>query len=267
MTRAWLLGALVAAGLQLRAADGAVPIPTYTADSIVHSADFSSGPLAPNTPATIFGVNLSYSTGQPNSDGRLPTQLAGVSVFVANTPASLLYVSEKQINFLVPDWLRPGDVTLRVTRQGVTGPNVTITLADAAPALFRGESDVALATHGGSASIITATEPAAPGDLVVIYATGLGQTGTSLGEVPVAASQIKRLSDFQILLNGEPVDRARIAYAGVTPGCWGLYQINVFLPDHLADDPEIRVGVGDQWSAAGLKLPVRQPQLSPQLVR
>src|SRR5580704_3350533 len=114
--------------------------PAYTAASIVKSSDYSSGPFAPNSVLSIFGSTLSWYTYALESGdiaaNTLPIELVGVEVYVDNWPSPMLYVSGGQINFIVPGNEIAGDVTVRVVREGVTGPVVTITLANAAPGLF-----------------------------------------------------------------------------------------------------------------------------------
>src|SRR5580700_7524154 len=138
MYSAWL--ALAAVGF-CGAARGQAP--SYSAANIVNASDYSAGPFAPNSVLTLFGSNLAFGTAgltqQNIVSGTLPFQLADISVYIDNTPVPLLYVSSgssDQINFLVPTNEIAGPVPLRVVRQGLTGPTVTITLANAAPALF-----------------------------------------------------------------------------------------------------------------------------------
>jgi uncharacterized protein (TIGR03437 family) len=235
--------------------------PSYSAATIVNSGSFAPGALAPNTLITIFGTDLSFSRAAANleavSSGFLPTELAGVRVLVASTPAPLFYVDDKQINLLVPSYLRPGDTKLVVLRQSIAGPEVAITIGESAPALFRA-GDFAIATHADS-SVITADSPAHPGEIVVIYATGLGAVTQELpiNSAPQTALPIRRLADFRLLLDGVAVDPANIFYVGITPRSRGLYQINVALPESTGVDPEIRIAIADQSSPADLKLPVR----------
>ena len=58
-------------------------------------------------------------------------------------------------------------------------------------------------------------------------------------------------------LNGSAVDPSKVAYAGVTPGYAGLYQVNLFVPDDAPANPEVRIGWTGQMSAAQLILPVQ----------
>jgi len=67
--------------------------PAYTGATIVNSATGTADALAPNTIATIYGTNLSYSTTS-SADGigggpLLPQELADVQVFLAGSPVSL----------------------------------------------------------------------------------------------------------------------------------------------------------------------------------
>ena len=262
--QAWIRAAALASGLIVQAEDGTRKTnPSYTPDSIVNSASFTAGPLAPNTLGTVFGSDLSFTeeTAVPNSGGSLPKDLAGVSVFIGSAPAALYYVSPRQINFIVPSNIRPGVRKLWVTRQGIRGPQVDITLADASPALFRVDPGFVIATHADGSSI-TPGAPAHPGEVVVVYATGLGATDPSLpddGTAPTLPLVIRRAADLRVLLDGMPVEIRNIAYAGVTPRWLGLYQVNLTLPGAAADDPEIRLAIGDAATAPRLRLPLRDP--------
>ena len=98
--------------------------PVYAAEDIVNASDYSPGPFAPNSVVSIFGTNLSWYSEAFSSTvgGGVSTALSGVEVFVANSPAPILYVSPSQINFLIPSTVRPGNMMLHVVREGVTGP-------------------------------------------------------------------------------------------------------------------------------------------------
>src|SRR5207302_8911426 len=98
-----------------------------------------------------------------------------------------------------------------------------------------------------------------PGDIVVLYATGLGETTPPViyGQLPTAAASLKQIRDFKVLLAGVAVDADAVAYAGIAPGFAGLYQINVRLPQSVTANPELRIGMGDALSRPDLRLPVQ----------
>jgi uncharacterized protein (TIGR03437 family) len=247
--------AVLAASASL-GADGARQAPTYSAASIVNAASNAVGELAPNTVAIIYGTNLSYETAA--ASGNAVRELAGVQVTVGYVSAVLYYVSPGQVNLVIPNMLRGSEADLVLALNAKAGPTVRIALRDAAPALFQWEGNTVVATRPDWTPI-TAAAPAHPGDWVILFATGLGETTPEAiwGQAPQAAAPLKRLSEFRVLLDGAPVDAGRITYAGVAPGFAGLYQINLKLPGSLGNDPEIRIALGSQISPAGLRLPVR----------
>jgi uncharacterized protein (TIGR03437 family) len=234
--------------------------PSYTANDIVNASDYSVGPFAPNSVLTIFGSNLSWDIAAcgPQSGGAiLPTELSSVQVGVDTWRAPLLYVSPSQINFLIPSTEIAGSATVRVVRDGVAGPAVTISLVGNAPALFSTSTGFAIATHLNG-SLLTDASPGQPGEYVVVYATGLGATNPdpTPGEAPSTAAAIDSSTSLNVSLNGAALPPNLVLYAGVTPGYAGLYQLNIQLPPRVPADAVIQVSVGTQ-SSGSLKLAVQ----------
>jgi uncharacterized protein (TIGR03437 family) len=238
--------------------------PAYSGASIVNAADNLVEPLAPNTIATIYGKNLAYGTKSLTlndvSRGVLPTALpgSGVRIIVGGFLANPYYVSPTQINFLVPPNLRPGASDVEIDIDGLAGPSISVQLAAAAPALFQLDTRNAVATRAGGTPI-TPAAPAKPGEVVVLYATGLGQTTPPIGycELPWSAAWIKQAADFRVVLDGVPLAQSAILYAGVAPGFAGLYQVNVILPPTTGVNPEVRIGFTETLSMPGVRLPVQ----------
>jgi uncharacterized protein (TIGR03437 family) len=235
--------------------------PAYTAASVVNSATNTADALAPNAIATIYGTDLAYGTDQASSANivshMLPEVLAGVRVYVGRYTASLYYVSPRQINFVMPD-LRSGGWDFYVAREGTAGPHVQVTVRDVGPGLYQWEPGMIASTHADG-SLITKDHPAHAGETVVLYGTGLGDTEPAevVGQINMVPAQMQRLSDLRVVVGGTSLDSASIAYAGVTPGSPGLYQVNVRLPKQVVANPEIRLTIGNQSSPANMKLPVR----------
>jgi uncharacterized protein (TIGR03437 family) len=259
----WLLAALAVSRLAGAEQAGKGVAPAYSAASLVNSANNLAGALAPNTIVTLYGENLAYQTRAVSpgdlSQGRLPTTLVGtgVRVLVQNIPAGIYYVSPNQINLLIPGELLPGPARLQVIQDGRAGPEVQIRLRRAAPALYQLDADTAIAVRAGGA-LATAEAPARPGEVIVLYATGLGEVVPPLaaGEIPRGAASLKRLSEFAVFLDGLAVEASNILYAGVTPGFAGLYQINLRLPATTGRNPEVRLAVGEECSPPGVRLAV-----------
>jgi uncharacterized protein (TIGR03437 family) len=246
----------VLAALAGSAARGAAP--SYSIESIVNASDYAPGPFAPNSIVSIFGVELSYRVEgltPDNTHNTLPDQLADVRVYVANMPVPMIYVCPTQINFLMPNNLKPGNVALRVVRQGVTGAEVTVVLVDAAPQLFKSKDGYVIAQHGADYSLVTPDSPAKPGEVIVFYATGLGRTiPNPATPFEIQQNSSKVAGELNLSLDGNAVNPADIWYAGLTPGIAGVYQINLKLSDTLGADSEIHPSMAGQTSAAGVKL-------------
>lgn len=238
--------------------------PYYTADSIANSAASVTGLYAPNTFVTIYGQNLAYTTRALSASdvagGMLPTVLGttGVRVLINNIPANIYYVSPAQVNLLIPTSLIAGPVILQLVVDSLAGPAIPIMLQSAAPSLFQLDAATVLAVHLNG-STITAASPARPGEVVVLFASGLGPTNPAAipNQIPQQAASVTPMSSFSMMINGSPVSSQQILYAGVVPTFAGLFQINVQLPNDTPANPQIQIGYAGIMSPAGRALPVQ----------
>ena len=253
MTRLRLVLAVLFGGIAWGAA------PSYSAAGIVTTGSYAAGPFAPNSLITIFGNDLAMgergATAADIVGNALPTELNSTRVYIDSFPVALLYVSKTQINLLIPGKQALGKAEIQVMREGQRGAPVVIEIAPAAPALFLA-GGYAIATHADN-SVITPEKPARPGELIVLYAAGLGKCEIMPANGELAVSLSKVLGAVRVTVGGTPVDPDRILYAGLTPLSAGLYQVNFVLPEKLDADPELRLFVGDAGSPVGVKLALR----------
>lgn len=232
--------------------------PSYSAAGIVQSAGQDTT-LAPNGIATIYGSNLSFTTRALSAgdvvNGELPLSMDGVTVYVSGQAANLFYVSPGQVNFLVPYQITASTASVYILRRGLAGPVARVLIANTAPSFFLWNGTFAVAQHADG-SLISPTSPAKGGEVIVLFAEGMGRTSpdTASGYVAQRATSIFYLPQLQIQLNGSAVPAGNILYAGLTPGFAGLYQINLELPDPAPQNPEIRIVIGQQMSASGVRL-------------
>jgi uncharacterized protein (TIGR03437 family) len=238
-------------------------VPDYLSSTVVNAATGLPGGLAPNSIATVYGVNLATGTRAVQTidiaSGRfLPFSLSNTNAFVSvgGVFVPIYYASPSQINFVVPSNLVPGKTRLTVTSGGIYGAPVDVTITPTSPGLFVSNSYVSATDVTGQP--ITNLHPAAAGEWVILYATGLGETlpRTNTGElVSTAASAI---ATIRVWVAGQSITPA---YAGLAPGFAGLYQINVFIPANfdLPANPEIRLEAGGVLSPPGVFLPIRKP--------
>jgi uncharacterized protein (TIGR03437 family) len=258
------LMAALAFGPLLADTSGTGAAPFYTVESIANSAANVTALFAPNTFATIYGVDLANNTVAIGPDdvrgGILPTVLigSGVRVLVNQISANIYYVSPTQVNFLIPTLLAPGPAVVQLTIDGRAGPPITITLEATAPSLFQTDARTILATHS-SGLLVTNNAPARRGETITLWATGLGPTVPPAvsNQIPQSAAPLQRSADFRVLLNGVAASAENLRYAGVAPGFAGLFQVNFKVPDDAPSDPELRISTGSISSPAGRFLPLQ----------
>jgi adhesin/invasin len=83
--------------------------------------------------------------------------------------------------------------------------------------------------HGGDYSLVTASSPARVGEVILVYATGLGlvdpvvPTGTAAPAAPLSHTTAPVTAKFGSV-------NAVVQFAGLAPGFAGVYQVNVVVP-------------------------------------
>jgi uncharacterized protein (TIGR03118 family) len=160
--------------------------PAFVISGIQNAASSIAGAIAPNTWAQIKGNGLSATTGTWQVTGNtLPTEVNGVGVTINGTPVPVSFVSNTQVNFLVPANTPTGPAQIQTTNNGLTSAPVTVNLNPLAPAFFTigtnattGNAYVA-AEHAngtliGPATIQNAT-PAEPNETITLFGTGFGE--------------------------------------------------------------------------------------------
>jgi uncharacterized protein (TIGR03437 family) len=226
----------------------------------VVSAGLSTPPvrsLSSNAIASVFGVNFAppgtakQVTPADLVNGKVPTNFAGACVQVGNQQAPIFAVFPGQINFQVPA-LPAGNTTVQVitgcgTANSQTSNAEPISIQATSPEFFYfvtnpdGTNPIAAlnAVSGvfvGSPGLIAGVTfaPAKPGDILTLFATGLGATDPPFGpgELPGAAAQVT--TAFSIVIGGVTMDPADILYVGVSQFA-GLYQVNLRVPAAVAD--------------------------------
>jgi uncharacterized protein (TIGR03437 family) len=235
----------------------AVPAaPAVTAGNIVSAATGVAGTVAGNSWVTIYGTNLSATTrawaASDFQNGVMPFTVDGVSVLLVanNTPrvAYVGYVSPTQINFLLPDNAANAATTVQVKNPAGTSTAQTITVA-AGGQMFTTDGMSVLGAHANG-SLVGKAAPAAPGETVTIYCTGLGATAPALttGVVPSDSFPLATLPT--VTIGGAP---GTVSFAGVVAGAAGVYQINVQVPSGAANgDLPVIVTAGTASSASTL---------------
>ncbi len=235
----------VRVSLQLAPRTG--PISFYR--GTVNSANFEpTRPLAPGMIASAFGAQLSdavvWAPAVP-----LSTDLGGTKVLIDGIEAPLFFGSYGQVNFQVPYEVGFGQRTLQIMRDGQMGNSISIQVDSFSAGIFRigiGEyGAIQNFSQGLKFPIPTAigqqfgisTAPALPGDVLIIYATGLGpldrvvESGAGGPSSPPARAVVIPKVNFGPSFAGPLVDPF---FVGLVPGLVGLFQVNVVIPSSMA---------------------------------
>jgi uncharacterized protein (TIGR03437 family) len=187
--------------------------------------------LGPGNIVQIYGTGLAAQTSSPTVLP-LPTQINGTLVIIGGTEAPLYYVSPGQINAQIPFELTAGNqYEVIVSANGALTTPQPIQLTDAVPAILQFNSGAVVAEHQDG-TLVSDSSPAAPGEYVVIYLTGLGATDIPVPSGTASPSNpLANVLDTPVLtLNGTQVPTL---FAGLTPTLVGLYQINFQIPQTL----------------------------------
>ena len=202
-----------------------------------NTSPYPTGAVAPGEIVSLFGVGLGPAPAvglQLGAAGTVTTNLGGVQVLFDGVPSPLLYVSNGQINAVVPYEIKSPVTDMTVQRGSYSAGPIPMPVEPAVPAIFLANdltnpSEAASINYqdGGYNSV---TDPAPRGTIVTFYATGVGlMSSNSDGAVtpnlpPWPSPQLP----VTITIRGV---NATIQYAGAAPGyVAGLIQINAFVP-------------------------------------
>jgi uncharacterized protein (TIGR03437 family) len=175
------------------------------ADGIVNAAAFTSG-LAPGGIMAIFGTGLSGAG-------------TATAVDVDGTAAPVLFASAFQVNAQIPPGTAPGMHTVRV-KSAYGAAQQQAVVAAVAPAIFLLGGAGVGAILNQDYSLNTPLTPLLRGQVLQVFATGLGATARQ-GQYSVVATVVTAV------VNGSELP---VSFAGLAPGFVGLYQINIPIP-------------------------------------
>lgn len=217
--------------------------PSVANGGVINAASFAVGqPVAPGSLVAIFGSSLSTAT-VPGDTIPLSTMINQTSVTFDGISAPLLFVSGGQVNAQMPwEALPPGATTgsinVVVTSPGGSSTIVPVQLQPIAPGIFSipngagyavavNNADSSLAAPSGAIPGIF-SHPAAVGDLIILYANGLGPVDTPVADGAASLDALRRtLTTPTLLVAGTP---ANVAFSGLAPQFPGVNQLNFFVP-------------------------------------
>jgi len=190
----------------------------------------------------------------------LPTTLGGVSVTFGGVAAPLLAAVPSsggdQVNLQVPFELNgqlAADVIFNVN--GVLTPvqNVPIGVVPAAFTLSQSGTGTAV-LHTTDYTPVTPSNPAVAGEIIAIFANGLGPLQTSIADGALATAADSTTLPVTASIGGAS---ATVQYAGLAPGFVGLYQINVVMPTVPSGANVLVISVNGTASSGSSTIPVQ----------
>jgi uncharacterized protein (TIGR03437 family) len=204
----------------------------------------AGNPISPGEFVTLYGSGLAKS--DQTATPPYPASLNGVSVLINNKPAPVRFVSSGQLNVLVP-FATTGPTATIVVNNGVNSNTVTVPVATTSPGIFT----IDQSGSGGGAilhadySPVNAAKPAAGGETVLVFLTGLGTVTPSLtdGTAGNATTLYRADTDVVVYVGGQ---QATVLFKGQAPGFPGLYQLNVTLPQGLKGPGNLPLAIQTQ---------------------
>ena len=225
--------------------------PTVNNNGVLNGAGFAAGParVAAGSLVSIFGRQMTAGATAFADSIPLPTSLAGMQVLIQGIAAPLLFVSPTQINAQVPQELAGQTlITVQILLNGVAGPVTFTLLAPTGPGIFAinqaGTGQGAI-LHASTQGAVSSNSPAKPGEILEVYANGLGTTSPTV--VTGQAASSSPISSVVLtptaFIGGVS---APVRFAGLAPGFVGLYQVNVEVPAGApnGDDPLVLISNG-----------------------
>lgn len=234
------------------------PVPVITPGGVVNAANFISanipaGAIAQGSFFSIFGSGLGPDTPQKASSYPLGTTLGGVSIKVTQGTTSVaaipVFVAPFQVNAVMPSNAPTGTVQVVVSYNGFTSAPVATQVAVTNFSIFavsggRGPGIIQNYVSATQLPLNTATTTAAPGDVVILWGTGLGPLPNGASDtLPPSAGSLP----VTVQVNVGTIAVTPL-YSGRAPGLAGVDQINFVIPQNAP----LGCFVPIQITAAGL---------------
>jgi uncharacterized protein (TIGR03437 family) len=258
---------------------GFAQAPAIDTGGVLNGASFTKGQqVTPGSLVSIFGTNLASSIAEADSIP-LSKSLGGVSVEFVNgnttISAPMLYVQPAnpanqvaaQLNVQVPWEIVPEgatqNVNVVVNNNGVVSAAAQVTVGPYSPGVFSSNGlaiaenqDGTLTWAAGTVPGLT-THPAKIGDVITVYATGLGAVANPPVDGANSLDQTrKNLVTPQVLIGGVS---AEVQFSGLSPQFVGVNQINVTVPNVApGNNVPFQIVLGGMTTSANITIAVSQ---------
>ena len=183
------------------------------------------------------------NAGFAPSTGRIATELGGVTVTFDGVPAPMFFSQALQLNLQVPFEVAGRSSTeVVITFRGQESTPITVPVVASKPGIFAIGSQAIVVREDGSLSAIA--NPVVAGEYVTIFGTGQGEVDLPVASgAPALADPLSVIRDSRVRIGGVEIPAENIAFAGMTPGFAGLFQINIKIPSGLPIGESVEIVV------------------------
>ena len=219
-------------------AGGGPDVPVIHNGGIVNAASNIGGEIARGSFFTIYGANLKPAPPMQATSYPIPDEMGGVRVRISQGAtvkwAYLHFVSPTQINAIMPSDAPLGEVEVAVITAGKTSAAMKTTVVDVSFGIFSaagglGPGIIQNWVSPSESPLNLRSLPATPGQIAIIWGTGLGPLPTADNQPPAGGDLP---TPVEVLVGGK---RADILYKGRAPGFAGVDNVYVRVP---SDAPE-----------------------------
>lgn len=227
--------------------------PTFTASSVANEASFmGAGTVSPGEVIAISGTALGVGMAQAS--------MQNTTVKFDGVAATLISVTTTQVTAIVPfDIAGKTTTQLLVTAGGQSASPVTLNVVPTTPGIFTtsgsGSGQAAVINQDGTVN--SASNPAAKGTVVSIYATGGGQTSPAGVNGQIVGMPLPQtVAQTSVTIDGQT---AQVTYAGGSPGLYaGVLQVNAAVPQAAKSGTvSLTLNIGGTTSQSGVTIAVK----------
>jgi uncharacterized protein (TIGR03437 family) len=207
--------------------------------AVTSGATNQAGVIAPGEVLALYGSGMGPAQLAQFQlvSGKVPTTLAGTTVYFNGTPAPILYTSAGQVGVVAPFNISGDKADVVVVYSGAVSASLSVSIASTAPGLFtlNGSGTGQAVAINPDGSVNGPDHPAKAGDYVALYGTGAGRMNPASQDgavnptappLPVPAATITATVGSQSVTP---------QFAGAAPGLVaGVIQVNVQIPTGLA---------------------------------
>jgi uncharacterized protein (TIGR03437 family) len=216
-------------------------------DAVTLGAENGPSNLAPGSIVVVRGADFGSDT--PTSSSPLPQSAGRSFVAVEGVRAPIISFSGSEALVQIP-WDIPVGTTaaVAVAAGGALSNSVNSSVVSASPFI--------LAVVHADGSLVTADQPAAAGETVVVYASGLGAVDTAIA-TGASAPPRKLVHTLQTPAVTVGAQQGNVVFSGLSPGTVGLYQINVVMPDNISSGAPVTLSISVDQKSTETSISVR----------